>query len=51
MEIPVKTAQKVSQLKLQIIKRVDEAFPHLGLSKLEPRNIRLREKSGEDKLT
>ena len=31
--------------------RIDEAFPALGLGKLEPGRIRLREKSGEDKLT
>lgn len=38
-------------IKGQIIKRIDEAFPNLGLGLLNPRQIRLREKSGEDKLT
>lgn len=51
MEIPVKTAQKVGALKPMIVKRIDEAFPELGLSKVELVRIRLREKSGEDKLT
>ena len=38
-------------IKGQIIKRIDEAFPNLGLGLLNPRQIRLRDKSGEDKLT
>ena len=51
MEIPVKTAQKVNLLKSQVIKLVDEAYPHLGLGKIDTKGIRFREKSGEDKLT
>ena len=33
------------------MKRIDEAFPELGLGKIDLARIRLREKSGEDKLT
>lgn len=51
LEIPVKTAQKIGVLKPQIVKRIDEAYPALGLGKIDMSKIRLREKSGEDKLT
>jgi hypothetical protein len=51
LEIPVKTAQKINIVKTQVIKKIDEAFPELGLLQIEQARVRFREKSGEDKLT
>ena len=50
-EIPCKTACKVSLIKNQVISHLTPLFPHLNLGQLDPDQIRLREKTGEDKLT
>ena len=50
-EIPCKTASKVSLIKQQVITHLSPLFPQLGLDRLDPNQIRLREKTGEDKLT
>ena len=51
MEIPVKTAVKTSAVKQRVIEAVSAKFPELGLAGLDPQRVRLREKTGEDKLT
>ena len=45
------TASKVSLIKEQVINHLAPLFPTLGLDKVDPNQIRLREKTGEDKLT
>lgn len=50
-QLPCKTATKVLVIKQQVIDFLAVKFPKLGLEKLDPSRIRLREKTGEDKLT
>ena len=51
MEIPVKTAVKTAAVKQRVVEAVSAKFPELGLAALDQQRIRLREKTGEDKLT
>ena len=50
-EIRCKTSSKVLVIKDQVISQLTPLFPHLNLDQLNPNQIRLREKTGEDKLT
>ena len=51
MEIPVKTAVKTGVVKQRVIEAISGTFPELGLGDMDPARIRLRDKTGEDKLT
>ena len=49
--MPCKTASKVSVIKEEMISHLSPLYPHLNLDQLDKNQIRLREKTGEDKLT
>ena len=51
MEIPVKIAVKTCIVKQRVIEAIGAKFPEIGITKVDPSRIRLREKTGEDKLT
>ena len=50
MEIPLKTLVKTSVAKQELLNKLNQARPDLGLPS-DPNLIQLREKSGDDKLT
>lgn len=50
IEVPVRTSVKTADVKIELLSKLVDVFESYGIPN-NPKRIRLREKSGDDKLT